>query len=216
MEIDDVAFGVEDVDFDEAFKVLTSGFGGSILGRFERIREVVDMEEIIHELHPRATGHVFSCPFHGRDSRPSFYFYRSSNSAWCFGCPLGSQLYTPVEFVAAKFGITKMEAVKWLEKKYNLPPLEDEEEDFTDLGDGTIEVRKVLTFDDIRDAYLEKAGRHVQETQNPELFFLYAARFFNALPEQMADPNSDEEVKKTLSLARLLDPATLDKILGAK
>jgi DNA primase len=147
MELDDDDAIEFDRDIAEA--MYREGMYTTDPARWERIREVIPFDDLVTELHgTHAT--VISCPFHGRDSKPSFNIYRRTNDAYCFGCPDGHKYYDSVRFAAAKLEISRKEALEWLERKYNLPPMADlrvEQEEY--LPPPTVE----LTFNDLRTPY---------------------------------------------------------------
>ena len=64
----------------------------------------------------------FSCDLHGdgRDNKPSARVYPTSGSWYCFAC---SKVRDSIETVRAKEGLDFWPAVRFLETRYNLPPL---------------------------------------------------------------------------------------------
>lgn len=109
-----------------------SSFGGINPDRWERANNEILFQDVVAEL----TGHrdtVIRCPFHGRDRTPSFTLYSRTNDAYCFGCPPGSMLYDNVTFVSKYMELSRVQALYWLEKTFNLPSmpniLVDDEED---------------------------------------------------------------------------------------
>lgn len=63
------------------------------------------------------------CPFlfhkSGAENSASFYYYKDSNSFYCFGCKHGG---STTDFVALSDGITKIEAAEKLLKKFASDP----------------------------------------------------------------------------------------------
>jgi len=103
--------------------------------RADRIREEVDITQLLadygYQVHAGYTGEEqFSCDLHGdgHDTKPSARVYPESQSWYCFAC---DQTRDCIETVREKEGIGFWEAIRVLEKRYNLPPLpwEDDGED---------------------------------------------------------------------------------------
>ena len=87
--------------------------------RWDRARDV-DCRDLILELTGASNrGNKISCPFHGRDRRPSFQLYPNTNSCWCFGCDPKESPTDPISFVAKFYEINKLEAMKWIENHYS-------------------------------------------------------------------------------------------------
>lgn len=64
---------------------------------------------------PTSAGFI-SCPFHGTDSTASLKLY--GNGSWyCFGCHKGG---SAIDFTAALFGLSPLEAVRKLDSDFNL------------------------------------------------------------------------------------------------
>ena len=130
--------------------------------RWTRVREEIVFRDLVRELLTKSgtfktNGSAVSCPFHGKDSTPSFTFYDSSNSAYCFGCPppKRNQTYDPVSFVSKYFEISPTKALQWIEKRYELPfimgQLPEDEEDEEEESEG------LYTVDDLKPMYLTVA-----------------------------------------------------------
>ena len=137
--------------------------------RWERVRWSIDFYDMTlslledHKLLRNHKGNKISCPIHGGydgDSTPSFTFYPGTNSAYCFGCeaPTANQCYDNVKLVSLIFGISKREALVWLEKKYKLPPMDTPSKVFTNEDGEEIEEEVSLTFDDLREPFLAMAS----------------------------------------------------------
>lgn len=129
----------EDFEFGESLPVRDGEVSSE---RWVRVREQIVFMDLAKELLSKSgmwkqNGNAISCPFHGSDRTPSFTFYPSSNSAFCFGCPppKQNQTYDAINFVAKFFGINKYKALQWIEKHYQLPFIggskyeEDDEEE---------------------------------------------------------------------------------------
>jgi hypothetical protein len=169
--------------------------------RWERVREDIRFDDLVEEF--EGTGHreVISCPFHGRDSKPSFHLYRRTNDAYCFGCCEGQKYYDAVRFVAAKMGCSRIEALRWIEKHYNLPPIADvrmdEEEEQGEI--------QILSFEDLTPYYITKASRDIATSRDVELAESYLRIFFEAKKEN-----------NPLPLARVLGREAVRAILVHK
>lgn len=160
-------FEDDDVDFGDVNELNTSGISDL---RWERVRTGVDIRDLIYLLHSRR-GSVIRCPFHGRDSKPSFNIYTGTNTAFCFGCPEGDGFWDTIKLVARTMDISRTKALRWLEREYGLPALAGEEppdhEEPLDLDaaladepeDNTI----LLEVDDLRDCYIRMARDLVLE-----------------------------------------------------
>ena len=128
----------EDFEFGDALPVRDNDVATE---RWVRVRDEIVFMDLARELLVKSgswkqNGNAISCPFHGTDRTPSFNFYPSSNSAFCFGCspPASNQTYDAINFVAKFFGINKVKALEWIEKHYKLPYIsgakdEDDEEE---------------------------------------------------------------------------------------
>jgi hypothetical protein len=169
--------------------------------RWIRVREQIIFSDLIYELTGRRTESI-SCPFHGRDSNPSFFIYSPArgNCAWCFGCPPGSQLYDSIRFTSLFLDINRVKALQWLEKTWNLPPLEDispedEEEERT----------ITLEFTDVREPYIKFAKNDVKINNDPQLAEEYLRIYFTA-----------EQEKQVLPIAKVLGKKAVEEILRNK
>jgi len=179
--------------------------------RWDRVRWEIDFRDLTLQL-LEETGNLkaplkggkLSCPFHGKDSTASFALYPASNSAFCFGCPppTTNQFYDNVRIVSAVYGISKTDSLKWLERKYKLPPLaptlsvddpEAKREDYE-----TIE----LTFDDLMEPFLALSTVLLKERETHELLSI----FFKA--QQTKDPFPLAQVLGRDRVQRLLRQKT--------
>ena len=187
--------------------------------RWERVRWSIDFYDLTislfedHKLLRNHKGNKVSCPFHGGvdgDSTPSFTFYPGTNSAWCFGCeaPASNQFYDNVRLVSLLFGISKRDALVWLERKYNLPPMEApkraaKEDDGEEEEEEEEPNEKIsLTFDDLREPFLAMTSvLDSNVTRAKELLHIY----FTA-----------EHEKDPLPLAKVLGKKRIVQILTKK
>ena len=105
----------------------------SLQAHIDRIKEEIPIEQLLHDLgyDVRPGGgfreQQFSCDLHGDgiDNKPSARMYPDSNSWYCFAC---SKARDAIDTVSEKLGLTLAQAIRWLEKEYNLPvlPWDDE------------------------------------------------------------------------------------------
>lgn len=211
-ELDQIA---EDVEFtrEAARELYRAQFGDSnLIARWDRIRSAIPFEDVVEEIQGERRS-VISCPFHGRDSRPSFTLYRRTNDAFCFGCPEGEKYYDAVRFVCAKWGYTRLQAIAWLEKHWELPPLaatdtEEEEDDEDDSETVTV----TLNFSHLAESYIAKAATTLSQKPDPEMAREFIAIFFQGRPDKDADPNSDESLERVMPMARVLGWKAIEEI----
>jgi hypothetical protein len=200
---DDIYPDPEDVEFSrETYaKMYYSGEAAGINPlRWDRIRNDIRFDDVVFELTKKNTN-VINCPFHGRDSNPSFYIYPPArgNNGWCFGCPPRQQYYDAVRFTSRLLDISRVKALLWLEKRFNLPPIEniveeEEEEQITSL-----------TFEDLCGPYIEKAANDIIANKDPELAQEYIRLFFEA-----------DRDKAVIPLASVLGKEALRKLVERK
>mgnify|MGYP001204054275 CR=1 FL=1 len=96
--------------------------------RADRIRKEIPIAQLLYDLgysvRPDADyrEQQFSCDMHGdgQDHKPSARVYPDSNSWYCFACP---KIRDGIQTVQEKHGLGFLEALKWLEDKYDLEPL---------------------------------------------------------------------------------------------
>lgn len=179
------------VDRDEFYDA--TEYKGISTARWERIKEEVDFCDVVEELSgQRALRHSFiRCPFHGRDTSPSFHIYH--NNAYCFGC---AKYYDSIRFVAEHFQCSRPKALRWLEDKYKLPAMADVEiEEETDRGE------RKLTIKDLTPRFISLAITEIRKTEDPEIAEDYLRDYFSALAFDSPMP-----------LARVLGPEELRKI----
>lgn len=211
---------IEELDFEResVLKLYRTGINGINPERWERVRDDIRFEDVVAEL----TGHrdsVIRCPFHGRDNTPSFTLYPRTNDAYCFGCPPGQMYYDAITFVSKYMEVSRVQALQWLEKTFDLPHMvdvrleDDEEED------------ELLTFWDLAEPFILQTSREVQETKDPELAEDYIRTYFVALNlEKEAkeaektddfDPQ-DMHLEAALELAKVLGKESLTAIANRK
>jgi hypothetical protein len=186
--------------------------------RWERVRREIRFEDVVADLTGHSGSTAIRCPFHGSDSRPSFWLYKGTNDGWCFGCPPKEQYYDHVRFVAKYMDISRPAALRWLEKKWDLPALPDSPEEEEDIP--TIKLR----FEDLQEPYIAKAVRQVQEFRDVELAEDYLRYYFRALSQmKLAEDAKKEgegeeavelENKAATTLARVLGREELNSIFA--
>jgi hypothetical protein len=206
--------GIEEANFDRRSVDLLyrSGYLDINPERWLRAKEDIHFDDLV----VRLTGFsstMISCPFHGRDSTPSFHLYRRGNDAWCFGCPPGKNYYDSIIFVSERLGISRLAALQWLENTYNLPPIADlkpEEAEELHAGDPLL-----VTFRDLLPAYVEHARRDIRAARDVDLAKEYLEILFGAWPprnEEQTNPNAGEAIP----LARVLGKPAINYILQNK
>lgn len=92
------------------------------------IRDTADIVDVVSDyvhLTRRGANYVGLCPFHN-ERTPSFSVSKAKNFCYCFSCHKGG---SPVNFIMEKEGVSYVEALRILAKKYNIPI---EERDLTD------------------------------------------------------------------------------------
>ena len=186
--------GVEALDFERESVQRLYRLGSGISDeRWDRARNDVLFADVLQELTGKRDT-VVSCPFHGRDRRPSFTLFAGSNDAYCFGCPPGSQLYDNVTFVSRYLEVSKGEALSWIEKTFDLPYIadsgiaEDEDED------------EELSFQDLAEPFILRASQAIQETKDPELAEGYLSTYFTADGLEKAAKSAEEDGPSPLEL----------------
>ncbi len=189
--------------------------------RIERILDEIRFDDLVHDITGRS-GDKISCPFHGNDLEPSFTIYRGSNSGFCFGCPAGHGYYDHIKFVKEFYGITWIQALRWIEKQYKLPPMADValERDEDD------EITTEVTFNDLSEPFLARAVREVKQTKDPELALEYIHVYFSALNFEEAAGEAKKarefaeaaklHFKAAMRLARVLGQEAVNQILDEK
>jgi DNA primase len=193
---------LKDVDFSRAAAIASYGEGGAMPEeRWVRANKEIRFEDVISELTGLAfVGRAISCPFHGTDSRPSFYVYPGGNDGYCFGCSL---YYDNVIFASKFLQFSRVKALKWLEHQFELPPMADiileKEED-----DDEEEVI-TLEFGDLSEHYIQFAMRDIQEVGEADQAEEYLRIYFEA-----------EKEKLVLPLGRVLGQPRVKKILQRK
>lgn len=163
-------------------KLYSSGSSGEINPeRWDRVRNEIRFEDVVSELTGHGGSSSMRCPFHGRDSTPSFFLYKGTNDGWCFGCETGSQYYDHVRFVSKYREISRTAALRWIEKKWDLPPLanipleEDQDEDTY--------ITTYLTWEDIQEPFILKAIKQVSAFRDVELAEDYISYYFKSLEQ---------------------------------
>jgi hypothetical protein len=138
-------------------------------------------------------------------------------------CPPGEQYYDHVRFVSKYLNISRIAALKWIEKKFELEPLAE----FEDLEEGDEEITVTLEMKDLTEPYIIKSVRDVQSTQDVGLALEYLRFYFEAihldkaadeLKKQGDEPEEvkDLQLKAAMILARILGKTEIDKVLERK
>lgn len=215
---------VVDVDFHRAAADKLYRTGGIARGinpaRIDRIHEEIRFDDLVADLTGKM-GDKISCPFHGTDRTPSFTFYRGGNDAFCFGCGIGGY-YEHIKFVQKELGISWVQALRWIEKHYELPALPDVVEEVEEDDEITTEVY----LPDLQETYFVRALREYGETQDDGLFEEYALIYFSALEledgareAKKQREHTEAERMRTLAakkLARVLGQQVVNDILDEK
>jgi hypothetical protein len=209
----------EDVDFQKE-NLATLYRAGAARGinprRKERIEEDIRFDDLASQvLGEGRLGEFIGCPFHGTDATPSFRIYL--DHGFCFGCPPKRGYYDHIRFVKEYLGINWLQALNWIEKKFNLPPLanvaleEDEEEE-----------EVVVTYDDLTSPFVKKARMDVGRTKDCELAIEYTHILFKSDSQIKAAKQWRREDAKeadnlrteaTKILARVVGQDAIDRIL---
>jgi hypothetical protein len=103
--------------------------------RLERIKSEISLAQVLADYGYRVSPNgedreqQYCCDLHGdgQDTRPSARLYGWSNTTYCFAC---DKIRDAVEIVRAKEGLEYKDAVVFLERKYGLPVLPWEDDDF--------------------------------------------------------------------------------------
>jgi hypothetical protein len=206
---------VTDVSFAraEADKLYRSGFMRIHPHRWQRVLEEVRFEDVVEKL-IGSTEMTISCPFHGRDSKPSFHLYKRTNDAFCFGCPPGEQYYDAVKFASKRLGVSESTALRWVEDQFGLPPMKDIpfEETLEEEKPEFLEV----TFRELLPSYVQHAARDIQNSQDVELAEEYLEILFDAWPSREEEKKDPVNSGDALSLARVVGQKVVDAILKKK
>lgn len=197
-------FHEEDVEIarQSAIELYQTGFLQINPLRWERVRKEIRFTDLVESVQGTSSLKI-SCPFHGRDSRPSFQLYPRTNDAYCFGC---SEYFDHVLFIAKKFDMSRGEALSWLESEYNLPPMDDvEREEEEDEEEETTASGPLLSFGDLCGPYIMAVPPKLFATLDPEQARQYAAIFFEAWPRKdSADEDPEEQVRRLKMMARAM------------
>lgn len=183
----------------EAAKLLRDGINPA---RWERVREEIDFWELVDMLVDRSDqgrrGNAIRCPFHGRDSTPSFQIYSHSNNAYCWGCQHGDQFWDQIKFTARILNKTSRQALKWLEKEFKLPVLPelhgDVEEEIDESKTFTLEV------EDLAPTYVRTVRAYARRHRDCD-----------GVSEEV-----HEAVRKFFEAVKTNDPLPLARVLGVK
>lgn len=146
--------------------------------RVDQVNREVLFSDLVFDLTGKSGSEV-NCPFHGKDSTPSFYVYPPSrgNSGWCFGCPPGHQYWDHVRFVRELLGYNFPKALAYIEKTYDLPFIADVTEDEPD-DNGEITV--TVEFEDLTEPYILLARREILTNKDIEQAEEFLRIYFQA------------------------------------
>ena len=142
----------------------------------DRIRTEISIVQVLFDygyaVDPRGEDREqqFSCDLHGdgRDSKPSGRAYPGSGQFFCFACGRSRDTVT---LVMEKESLTFWDAVRVLEKKYNLPPLA------WDPSEGP------------PDTPLQEVENSLDNREKPDQALLRLARFLDGITrERSLDP----------------------------
>lgn len=195
----------DDSDFGDPVELSSGGISDA---RWDRGRSAVDARDVIFMLHDKR-GNPMSCPFHGRDSKPSFYYFPENNTCFCYGCPDGDGYWDNVKIVARTLEITKPQALRWLEREFHLPPMADE----VDVVDLDSEEGLVILEEDEGDAS-PTLLLSAEELRDP--FVAQARRLVRAQAGTTdAVPLAQELVERLFTSLKHADPVPLAQVVGA-
>ena len=210
--------GFDAVDFADPSILTRFGISDA---RWERARTAVDVRDLMRDFFG-LSGNPISCPFHGRDSKPSFNFFPENNDCTCYGCGEGETYWDALRIVARTQGFMRGEkddraaALIWLEKNYPMPEL---------VGDDTLRKPDIIIVDDEADATEEPQDPYAKLTVEAlrEPYVLEAARQVrllkgtpDALPtaiDYLERLFSSLLIRNPLPLARVVDPQVVRALL---
>lgn len=96
--------------------------------RIDRLNETVNMGQLLNEygydVLPVEREQQFRCDLHGQDNSPSARYYPQSNSTYCFTCVKARDC---IQFIREKESLSFMGAIRFLERRFDLPFLEFDE-----------------------------------------------------------------------------------------
>ena len=163
---------LEVVDFSDPDIFAVKGISDA---RWQRAQMAVDVRSLIKDLFG-LSGSPISCPFHGRDSKPSFYIFPAENNTWCWGCGEEKGWRDTIRIVDDHFGFEdKVKALKWLESNYPMPPLPEGDSYVApdivivdDLDEEAVaEVLPLLTVETLRGPFVAEARSRVAACSCP-------------------------------------------------
>jgi hypothetical protein len=190
--------------------------------RWERLRREVRFDDVVKELHGTNAATI-SCPFHGRDSRPSFHIYLRTNDAYCFGCPEGEKYYDHISFTKKILDLeSNTQALEWLEKEFELPPIDDvlreqeEDEEEDEEEETTTPSGVLLSFADLFEPFLDIAATRLAANPDPELAQHHAEVLFEAWPIRDQEGNTEEKAQPLLQMARAMGELAINRVWARK
>jgi DNA primase len=168
--------------------------------RWTRAREDVDIVALVLDLTgSKIKGKAISCPFHGRDSRPSFYLYKNTNSSYCFGCPPGANFFDTIGFVSKFRECSPAQAVMWLEKNYELPDLAPT------AKEAPFVPKWLLSVEELKEAYFKQVRHSLKREPNLANAKLYIDIYWEALdtedPTEMAQVVGRDKIEQIMRRA---------------
>ena len=188
----------DDVEFGDVEEMKIQGISQE---RWDRVRDQVDIRDVIYSLHNRR-GNPISCPFHGRDSKPSFNIYPQTNTCFCFGCPDGDGYWDNIKIVSRTMELSKSMALRWIEREFHLEPLAEGASDRAvdlDMDEEEEEEPEIeLELEDLAPAYMRYARKLIQDNptgpDTASLALELIERYFTA-----------EYTNEPIILARVID-----------
>lgn len=141
--------------------------------RADRIREKIPIVKVLEDYGYRVRSEggdreqQFPCNLHGDgyDLKPSARVYPDSDSWYCFACDVSRDAIATVQ---ANEGLDFWDAVRWLEKKYNLPLMRwDGPRDPSTVDKVSAGLRRDLTFEDDLERFRVRLDRATIERGLP-------------------------------------------------
>src|SRR5208282_5331873 len=137
-------------------------------------------------------------------------------------CPSGQGYYDHIRFVKESLGCTWVQALKWIEKEFELPALPD----VLIEQDEDEEITTEVTFNDLSEPFLVRAVKDIRTSKDSELAMEYIHVYFGALnfekgAKEAKEAREPEEATKlhfkaAMRLARVLGQEAVNRILDDK
>lgn len=192
---------MRDLDFDSQLK----GTSEISEARWQRAREEIIHKDLVLDLTGSVMkGQAISCPFHGRDSKPSFWIYSPArgNNSYCFGCPPSDQRRDNIKFVCDLLSLTPTQALLWLEKHYHLPDIAEEVEDEDEEPEEPEGPEWLISVEDLKDPFISRVGRIL--TSNPDVQAAKAYALLYWKSARSGDPTGMAKVVGREQVERLI------------